>query len=58
MEKRYKVTFEFKNRHGKWNTDDMSNNGKGFSENEAQRVIEQLKYDGVCEKKNLRMEEI
>lgn len=55
---KYKVTFEFLNSQGKWITDDFTNNGIGFTQSEAENILNQLKYDEVCIKRNLQIEEM
>ena len=55
--KKYKVVFEFLNELGKWIEDYLSNNEAGFTKEEAENILIQLKYDEVCIKRNLRIEE-
>lgn len=40
--KRYKVTWEFLNSRGEWVPDDLTNNGEGFTIDEAEAVAYQV----------------
>lgn len=55
MEK-YKIVFEFLNSLGEWIEADLDDSGKGFTHEEAEHTLNQLKYDEVCRKRNLRIE--
>lgn len=56
--KKFRVVFEFLNNNNEWVEDDLSNNGAGFTTEEAENVLQQLKYDEVCIKRKLRIETI
>lgn len=42
MERTFKVTFRFRNDLGQWMWDSLSNNGKGFTREDAEDVARQL----------------
>ena len=56
--KRYKITFEFLNDYGKWIAADLTNNGKGFTYEEANRCLHDLETDSVCIKRYITIEEL
>ena len=53
---KYMVRFEFLNKLGEWVPEVLSNDGTGFTKEEAENVLKQLQYDEVCTKRNLRIE--
>lgn len=52
--KKYKVTFEFRNSLGEWETDYLNNNGYGFTLNDAEHIAYQLRCNGEI---NVKVEE-
>lgn len=44
--KMYKVTFEFRNRLGEWETDYFSNNDNGFTLEDAEYIAYRLRQQG------------
>ena len=56
--RKFKVVFEFLNELGEWVEADLTNNDKGFTFEEAEDVIRKLRYDSICIKRYLRVEEM
>lgn len=62
MTDKYKVTFERKidditsPEYGEWKSEDITDNNKGLSYEEAVSVMKQITVDGLCEKRGITIE--
>ena len=53
---KYKIAFEILCGDRDWKETFLDNNGDGFTYNEAEDILYQLRTDNVCIKRDLRIE--